>query len=225
MRGFDCNVKLSYELAKQFKADGYDFVIRYVGRLMKSSNDIDKTELDNILRAGLKLGLVQHCPPSPGIFPSRETGALWGKNGAIFAKEAGYKEGCILYLDLEDVNTDYRNRQQTIIDFCNAWYDACEGYTPGIYIGFNTWLTGDQLYHKLKFKDYWKSMSKVPDVSVRGYAMIQKPQIKANGIYIDPDEVTGDRMGRFPVFMESGRMLTHTIKVYSDGTCEMEKAL
>jgi hypothetical protein len=203
MKGFDTNVKISYEKAKAMKASGYDFAIRYVGRIKQSSNDIDKDELNDILKAGLKLAIVQHCPPKPGIIPSKETGATWGREAAIFAKEAGYKSGCIVYLDLEDVNPEFSRKQQDIIDFCNAWYDEVEKeYTPGIYIGFNTWLTGDMLYNKLKFTHYWKSFSRVPDVTTRSYEMWQKPQITVNGIQIDPDEVTGDKLGNFPVFME-----------------------
>jgi len=223
MRGFDCNVKLSYDLAKKFYSDGYRFAIRYVGREKTYSHDIDRIERDNILKSRLQLGVVQHCPAKPGIFPSKKLGALWGNNAAIFAEQAGYKKGCIIYLDLEDVNIAYQNRQQEIIDFCNAWYDECQGYTPGIYVGFNTFLSSAQLYHKLKFQDYWRSFSSVPDVEKRGYAMFQRLWINVNGIDIDTDEVTGDNLGRRPIFMEAEKSLTRTIEVYSDGSITIKE--
>lgn len=227
MKGFDTNTKLTYEKALEFKNKGYEFAIRYVGRLNKASNDIDPVELQDILRAGLKLGLVQHCPPKPGIIPSAETGALWGANGAKFAEEAGYKKGCILYLDLEDVNKEYANKQQLIIDFCNAWYDSVikVGYEPGIYIGFNTFLTGDQLYYKLKFKHYWKSFSKVPDVTKRGYEMFQLKWITECGIQIDTNEVTGDKLGNKPIFMElelPKKKVVNVITLYDDGSYDID---
>jgi hypothetical protein len=225
MLGFDCNCKLSYELAKKFKTDGYEFAMRYVGRLKQASIDIDKTELQDILRAGLKLGIVQHCPPKPGILPSKELGVEYGKNAAIFSKESGYKQGCIVYLDLEDVNADYKKRQSDIIAFCNAWYDEVKaaGYTPGVYVGFNMWLTDDELYSKLKFQHYWRSGSNVPDVTKRGYEMFQKEWLTVNGIQIDTNEATGDRLGNMPVFMEAEKVLLHTISVYSDGSIEVKE--
>ena len=178
MRAFDCNCKLSYELALRFKSDGYDVAIRYVGRLKQASIDIDKVELNNILRAKLGLGIVQHCPPKPGIIPTRELGITYGKNAVIFAKEAGYKEGCIEYLDLEDVNPEYSKKQTLIYDYCNYWYDnVYKTYLPGLYVGFNTYLSGDELFYKLKYRDYWKGISRVPDVTKRGYAMVQGKQI------------------------------------------------
>lgn len=224
MKGFDCNVKLSYELAKKFKSQGYDFVMRYVGRLRKSTKiDIDRNEIANIHRAGMSVGIVQHCPPKPGILPSKSLGEEYGKNAAKFSREAGYKAGCIIYLDLEDVNIKYKNRQQEIIDFCNEWYKEvlAAGYTPGVYVGFNTFLSGQELYYKLKFRHYWRSMSRVPDVYKRGYEMKQSPQIIANGIYIDPDEVTGDNLGNKPIFMNTERILVRTIMVYNNGEIEI----
>jgi hypothetical protein len=223
MNGFDCNVKLSYEKALQMKNSGYDFAIRYVGRLQQASFDIDKKELQDILKAGLKLAIVQHCPGKPGIMPSRELGETYGKNAAQFSREAGYKAGCIIYLDLEDVNSAYSQKQSIIIDYCNSWYEQVEtaGYTPGIYVGFNTWLSSSELYNKLKFKHYWKSFSQVPDVAKRSYEMWQGQQKTVNGIQIDPNEVTGDKLGNFPIFMTPEKVLVHTIKVYSDGSCEI----
>lgn len=203
---------LSYEKALQMKKSGYEFAIRYVGRLKQASFDIDKREVDNILRAGLKLAIVQHCPGDPGIIPSREMGMEYGKNAAIFSKDAGIRSGTSVYLDLENVKSG--SKKPDIIDYCNAWYDEVvkNGYTPGIYIGYNTWLTGEELYHKLKFTHYWKSLSYVPDIPERGYEMVQKPECTVNGIWIDPDEVTGDKKGNFPVFMES-----ETVKYYKTG--------
>lgn len=226
MIGFDCNVKLTYEKALEFKRKGFEFVIRYVGRITKAPTiDIDEQEINNILKAGLQLGIVQHCPPKPGIMPSKQLGADYGKNAAIFAKEAKYKAGCIIYLDLEDVNPAFAKKQQEIIDFCNCWYDEVEkvGYTPGVYVGFNAWLKSEELHSKLKFKHYWKSLSSVPDITTRGYEMFQKASSPVLGVQIDVNTVTGDKLGNFPVFMISEKVLTKvvTIKIYSDGSSEV----
>ncbi len=203
MRGFDVNKKLTFEGSKWFKNNGYEFVFRYVGReKMSPSIDIDKVEGENILKAGLKLAIVQHCPPAPGIIPLKVTGDLWGKNAALFSQSVGIKAGTTVCLDLEDVNITYKDRQQDIIDFCNTWYDqVVKIYQPCVYVGFNTWLTGDQLYGKLKFQLYWKSFSNVPDIPNRGYSIVQKRQIIINGIALDPDEMYPDKKGNSPIFM------------------------
>ena len=202
MKGFDCNTKLTYEKALQMKNSGYEFAIRYVGRLQQASYDIDKTEAENILRAGLKLAIVQHCL-NPGWVPTRDLGTTYGKNAALFSKQSGIELKTSVYLDLEGVKAG--TSKANIIVFCNAWYDEvlAGGYTPGIYVGFDAFLTGDELYTKLKFQHYWKSFSAVPDVAKRGYEMIQKVETTVNGIKIDIDEATGDRLGNRPVFMGS----------------------
>jgi len=204
MRGFDCNSKLSYETAVKFRRSDFDFAIRYVGRFsMNTRIDIDKKEIRNIIKAGLDLGLVQHCPAKPGIFPSKDLGTTYGSNASLFAKQEEYEQGKVLYLDLEDINPDYRYKQQDIYDFCNYWYEnVYKDFTPGTYIGFNNYMTSEQLYYKLRFKDYWRSLSRVPEVAIRGYAMNQYGYGTLHGIQIDRNELTGDKMGRFPPFMQ-----------------------
>jgi len=203
MIGIDCNVKLSYSTAKKIKQDGYDFAMRYVGRYVMASHDIDIKEKNNILMAGLDLGLVQHCPGRPGIIPSKELGIEYGTNAREFSKQVEYDKDCIVYLDLEDVNHAYSKKQQLIYDFVNYWIDQVQKYyTPGVYIGFNNYMTSDQLYYKLKLKDYWRSFSWVPDVSVRGYAMCQSAHPAIHGISIDKNIVSPDKFGRTPNFMK-----------------------
>jgi hypothetical protein len=147
MNGFDCNCKLSYEKALQMKNSGFEFAIRYVGRLKQASLDIDKTEVDNILKAGLKLAIIQHCP-WPGWFPDKSLGAEYGKNASEYAHDSGIKAGTSLYLDLEGIKPGAP--KQNIIDFCNAWYDEvlAGGYIPGVYVGFDIFLTSYELYHE-----------------------------------------------------------------------------
>lgn len=197
--GFDCNCKLSLEKAKKFKLDGYQFAIRYVGRTRMASFDLDNKELNNILNSGLKLGVVQHCL-NPGWTPSKQLGITYGVNAASFARQCGYEKGCIIYLDLEGLK---KVSKDIIIEFCNEWYDSVNelGYTPGIYIGFNIWLSSEDLYYKLKFKNYWAAFNTPATPIIRGFQMRQKLQKKVNGINIDPNELTGDKLGGMPKFM------------------------
>lgn len=219
-KGFDCNCKLSYEKALEFKRSGYEFAIRYVGRVKQATFDLDLQETQNILKAGLALGVVQHCL-NPGWVPTAALGKEYGTNAVKFAQDCGYTQGKIIYLDLEGIKAG--TPKQDIIDYCNSWFDmVVRTYTPGIYIGFDAFLTSEDLYQRLKFQHYWKSFSKVPDVAKRSYEMWQGREITINGIQIDPNEVTGDKLGNYPVFMVPEKVLTQTIKVYSDGSVEIE---
>lgn len=202
MKAFDCNQILSYDDCIRMKNSGYDAAIRYVGRYQQASFDLFKEEVANITKSGLKLGVVQHCP-NPGWICDKALGDIYGANAVKFAQEAGYKEGCIIYLDLEGLSPLMANKKADIIAFCNAWYDqVVKVYTPGIYVGYDTFLTGDDLYYTLKFQHYWSSFSQVPMVTKRGYEMYQKLEIVLNGIQLDPDEIPGDNLKNFPVFME-----------------------
>jgi len=202
-KGFDANQKISYKTAVKFKQSGFEFVVRYVGRYTMAKHDITADELNDILRSGLSLCIVQHCPGGDGILPSSLLGKEWGATAREFSKQVGYKKDKIVYLDLEDINPGYIKNQQKIYDYCNAWYEeVAKDFTPGIYIGFNNYMTSEQLYYKLRFKDYWRSLSRVPEVAIRGYAMNQYGYGTLHGIQIDRNELTGDKMGRFPPFMQ-----------------------
>jgi hypothetical protein len=76
------------------------------------------------------------------------------------------------------------------------------GYLPGLYVGANCRLTGEQLYHDLKISCYWKSGSNVPSIPVRGYCMVQtiRKNDAVNGIGIDRDEIMKDAKGQTPLW-------------------------
>lgn len=223
MKGFDCNSKLTLAKALEFKRQGYEFAVRYVGREKMAAFDLDKVEVNNILKAGLKLLVVQHVK-ADGWVPTKVMGESYGINAAAFASTCGVRSGTSLYLDLEGIKKG--TPKKDIIDYCNAWYEKvlAGGYTPGIYIGYNVWLTGDELYTELKFQHYWKSFSKVPDVTTRGYEMVQEAETTVNDIDIDPDEAGTDTLGNSPAFMEPTRVLLRTIDVYNNGDIEVKEA-
>ena len=57
---------------------------------------------------------------------------------------------------------------QDVIDYCQAWYTAVNaaGFVPGIYVGYGSKLTGQQLFD-LSFQHYWRSQSTVPAIPER----------------------------------------------------------
>jgi hypothetical protein len=112
----------------------------------------------------------------------------------------GLPPGTAVFLDLEEVNA--KAAPADIIAYCNVWHDAvaAAGYAPGLYVGSNCGLSGEQLYRRLKAKYYWKSGSKVPAIPRRGYCMVQtiRKDDMVAGIAIDRNLITPDAFGDTP---------------------------
>lgn len=178
--GFDLNSKINGAKAKQFYANGYRFCLRYVGRTdHHAANDLTEDEAKVIVDAGLALMVVQHYS-GKGWVPTPDLGSDYGQHAASNASEAGIPDGVSVFLDLEGIKSG--TPPTDIIAYCNNWFAAVEtgGYVPGVYVGANAILSGDELYWDLKTTHYWKSGSTVPDIPHRGYQMVQT--IKAGQI-------------------------------------------
>jgi hypothetical protein len=120
--------------------------------------------------------VVQHVA-AEGWLPTVALGTAYGAIAAQEASVVGYPRGCILWCDLEGVQPDADVRD--VIGFCNAWYDAVRvvGYDAGLYVGWRSGLSADELYYKLKFRRYWSGYNLDDDKkpSVRGVCMEQLP--------------------------------------------------
>jgi glycoside hydrolase-like protein len=172
--GWDTNAQVSAATARTFFGKGFRFCIRYLTRSsnVQSASDLTSGEAAAILDAGLALSAVQHVSPE-GWQATADLGTKYGTNAVANAKQAGLPEGMNLWLDLEGVSAN--SSHQDVIDYCNNWFGAvdAEGYVSGVYVGANAILTGDELYLRLRTQHYWRSGSTVPDVSHRGYQLIQ----------------------------------------------------
>jgi hypothetical protein len=193
--GFDANSHISANVAQQFASQGYQFCVRYLSRgPVQAAGDLSAAEANAILGAGLALMAVQHVRMA-GWSPTAALGQSDGTNAAANATTIGFPPGVNIWCDLEGVNQ--AAAAQDVIGYCNAWYAAVSagGFVPGLYVGANAILTGQQLYD-LAFQHYWQSESKVPAIPVRGYQMIQTlvPQ-PVNGIGIDQDVTQTDQLG------------------------------
>jgi hypothetical protein len=192
--GFDIATELTGEEAKAYRADGYTFCIRYVSRDAESrpgNQDLSSAEAQSILDAGLALMVVQRVAGT-GWVPCAGLGQEYGQNAAQYTGEADIPPGVNLWLDLENVpqNTPW----QDIVAYCNNWFEEVSqaGYVPGVYVGSNCGLTGDQLYYELTTQHYWRSASVVPDVTRRSYQLVQQlysPEIDRD--FANPDKLGG----------------------------------
>lgn len=195
LKGFDADTIITAETAAKFVADGYSFCGRYLSLGPQSSPDLTPQEANDILDSGLALIPVQHVR-MPGWHPTMELGQSTGVQAGENAKAVGFPPGVNVWLDLEGIASG--TSAEDVIQYCNAWYDSVEqfGYVPGIYVGADSVLNGEQLYENLKFAHYWKSESTVPEVSVRGYQLVQHfDPNPVNGIGIDIDNTQDDNLG------------------------------
>jgi hypothetical protein len=192
--GLDSDAIITPALAQQFYALGYKFCLRYISLGKQSPQDLSTKEATDILSSGLALMPVQHVR-KPGWSPSALLGQRDGQNAATNAQQVGLPPGVNVWCDAEGVSS--AATPQDVIDYCQAWHSAVEiaDYIPGLYVGCDTKLTGEQL-RDLSFQHYWRSQSSVPEIPHRGYQIIQLfPSISAVGIAIDLDVTQTDREG------------------------------
>lgn len=196
--GFDADSVISRSTAQAFASQGYRFCVRYLS-LQASTAPGDRTaaEAQDILAGGLALMPVQHVL-EPGWTPTAPLGAEHGAHAASQALAIGVPAQVNLWLDLEGVSA--QASAQDTISYCISWFQAvaASGYLPGLYVGANCGLDGQQLYD-LPFQHYWHSESEVPDIPGRGYQMLQRAQASAvNGLSIDVDTTMVDQLGGVP---------------------------
>jgi hypothetical protein len=194
LAGFDVDTVLSAANAQGLKNAGYEFCIRYIPRTASlGKHDLTNTEALNILNAGLSLMAVQHVANSPWT-PDAALGTAYGSYAAGYASQVvGIPPGVNIWCDLEGVAPG--TAANDVIAYCQAWYDAVNaaGYVPGIYVGYDTLLTSQQL-HALPFEHYWRAYNG-PQVAVRGFQLLQKTQKTVSGVTIDPNITQNDNMG------------------------------
>ena len=192
--GFDSDSMIVAEIARRFFTAGYKFCLRYISLDQKAPEDLSSQEAIDILNSGLALMPVQHARRR-GWSPTQDLGRRDGGNAVANAQNVGFPAGVSVWCDMEGVSR--ASGSQDVIDYCEAWYEALDGagYSPGLYVGPDSALTGPQLYG-LSFRHYWRSQSKVPHIPKRGYELIQLfPPITANGILIDIDVAQNDAEG------------------------------
>ncbi|HTX75587.1 MAG TPA: glycoside hydrolase domain-containing protein [Terracidiphilus sp.] len=193
--GFDTDTVVSESVARLFADEGFRFSLRYLSLgSSQDAGDLSPSEAEDMLSVGLALMPVQHAP-TPGWSPTGELGQAHGANAAGNAASIGFPQGVNVWCDLEGVNS--ASSAEDVIDYCTAWFSAvaAAGFVPGLYVGFNPGLTGEQLYD-LPFEHYWQSASAVPAIPQRGYQMVQNlVSGPINGIDIDGDRTQTDEEG------------------------------
>ena len=207
-RGFDANQRITPAQARDAVRKNYKFAIRYVRRAPVNDHDITAGEMAGLLEAGLALMLVQHVA-LPGWKATKDLGRMYGETAALEAARVGYPRGAHVWCDLEEVKAG--TPAQDVIDYCNAWHQAVglAGFRPGLYVGYGTRLTADQLYRRLRFSSYWSAYNlnrdQVP--AVRGVQMRQHAATLEDLIVgltnqtMDVNVIQADRLGGTPTLL------------------------
>jgi hypothetical protein len=195
LSGFDVNSPLAPSDATNLKNAGYSFCIRYIPRTAALiPGNLTNAEALGILNAGLALMPVQHVS-LPGWNPNTNLGTIYGNFAATYASQTlMLPQGVNIWCDLEGVATS--TSPNDVIAYCQAWYYSVHiaGYIPGIYVGYDTMLSPDQLYNDISFQHYWRAYNG-PQVSTRGFQLIQKTEVTVGSITIDPNVTQNDEMG------------------------------
>ena len=173
VKGFDANVVITSGQADAFWNAGFRFALRYVGRTQMASHDLSAAEAGMLLSKGFGVMPVQHVLGGEWM-ATGDLGTEYGTNAAQFAQQIGFPPGVNVWLDLESVST--QASASDVSAYCHNWYAqvAGAGYVPGVYIGWQPGLTGQQLYN-LPFSHYWAAYN-VDGVSTpypRGYQLVQ----------------------------------------------------
>lgn len=201
--GFDCDTQLTAKAAAAVKTEiDASFVLRYVSRSTpEPDTDLGAAEVKAILGAGLALMPVQHSS-LPGWVPNMALGTEYGSAMVANLKAIGMPPGVTAWADIE--GCDITTPASAVIQHVNAWSIVviAGGYEPGIYVGYDSILTADQLYRDLILSHYWQSPSTVPIPTKRGYQMIQnlRPALVA-GVAVDVDDIMADHLGGLPSWL------------------------
>lgn len=193
--GVDTVLRFTPQLAKRFKAAGFDFIVRYLEALTVA-------ERDAILDADLAL-LCCGYSCRAGWMPTSDLGTFHAKHLIDHARKCFLPSGMSLFCDLEGPHPSAG--ALSVIAYVNAWAEVIqgEGYKAGLYVGYGVPLSPYQLYWHLKVTGYWHACSHVQDVAVRGYQMVQR--VPGNqticGVLVDVDQIQADQKGDTPSWL------------------------
>ena len=163
-------------------------------------SDVTAKEVANFMAAGLGLMLYQRVR-NPGWLPSATLGKADAEVFLAKASAVGYLAGGSVWDDLEGIGG---NTGATIAYANEKATDLKTTYAPGDYVGDDVPLTGDELYHDLVASCFWRSVSHVPDITTRGYALIQVAEnVPVAGVMIDISLARADKLGGRAFWMRS----------------------
>jgi hypothetical protein len=133
-KGFDCASPLTAETAAAFKANGYEFVIRYLVPT-RYAKALTKDEADIIQAAGLKIVSIYETTANRSL-DGHAAGLEDGATAAQCAAAVGQPEGTCIYFNAADFDPN-ADQIPTIIDYIHGCNEATPSYSTGDYGPYN----------------------------------------------------------------------------------------
>lgn len=189
--GVDTVARVTRAKAEWLRAHGYSFVVRYLGSITPS-------ELAIVHRAGLACMFVTYSR-GVGWIPSEAVGRTDGDAAVAHAQALDVPRGATLWLDLEGCAGPPRATSDWAETAAIVLRNA--GYECGLYVGaMPGGLDADGLWKLRGVTRYWRSCSRVPEPSVRGFCMSQlRPHNQHVGpVWCDVNVVENDYRGDRP---------------------------
>lgn len=166
MRGFDSLGAISPAQALRAKAEGFDFVGRYV-------EDMTIAEVQGLFAAGLAIAPLTEGITTPGEINAANGTAL-GRARAQMLKALGCPPDVHLWTDHEDPPPGAQSVSY-LTDRAAATLAA--GFLAGLYLGEPTDLTGPVAYALRGFTGYWRGGGAIPEPLPRGWQIYQAPPL------------------------------------------------
>ncbi|MEF3302382.1 DUF1906 domain-containing protein [Paenibacillus sp. GYB003] len=184
-QGFDCATPLNATLAAAFKAQGFDFVCRYL--VPQGWKRLTREEAEAIGEAGLHIVSVYETTADRAL-GGREAGLRDGAAAVQTAKAVGQPEGSAIYFAVDFDAT--AAQMPTVIDYIRAAGETAPGYLTGVY---GSCSVIEAVRDAGVCSRYWQTYAWSRGRKADGIHIYQyRNDIRANGIGIDLDESYGD---------------------------------
>lgn len=127
-KGIDCATSLTHKSAEQFRADGYEFVCRYL--VPSGWKRLTKKEAEAINAAGLKIVSVFETTASRAL-GGRAAGLTDGRIAMETAAAVGQPQGSRIYFAVDFDAT--ASQMDEVLAYIKAAGETAQGYTAGVY--------------------------------------------------------------------------------------------
>lgn len=184
-KGFDCATPLNASTAAAFRADGYEFVCRYL--VPGGWKRLTPEEAEAISKAGLQIVSVFETTADRAL-GGRAAGLYDGAMALQTARAVGQPEGSAIYFAVDFDAT--AAQMPTVIDYIQAAGEAAPGFAAGVY---GSYAVVEAIRAAGVCSRFWQtyawSRGKQAD-NIHIYQHLN--DIRANGIGIDLDESYGN---------------------------------
>jgi hypothetical protein len=186
-KGFDCATPLSASAATAFKADGYDFVVRYIDTNQSSWKRLSSEEAQIISNAGLEIvSVFERMGDRANI--NDLSGAADGLVALQAAQDLGQPEGSTIYFAV-----DY-DAQPSDMDSIEAYIRAAAAATPNYPTGvYGSYAVIEEMKKRGACSHFWQTYAWSGNLLSSSIQIYQyRNDINAHGIDVDLDTSYGN---------------------------------